>query len=180
MRLFVDVHKDLGAFKLDVSFETESGQITGLLGASGCGKSMTLRCVAGIEKPDRGRIVLDGRVLFDSEQHIDLPPQKRRVGYLFQNYALFPNMTIEQNIAVGVRDKKARQETVCLLYTSGGPLLRDALLPGGVQLPGGASGGLPSGGGGHAGTNPAAVIGRLLWNLYSIILTRRATPSWWT
>lgn len=112
MHLFVDVHKDLGAFKLDVSFETESGQITGLLGASGCGKSMTLRCIAGIEKPDRGRIVLDGRVLFDSEQHIDLPPQKRRVGYLFQNYALFPNMTIEQNIAVGVRDKKARQETV--------------------------------------------------------------------
>ena len=112
MRLFVDVHKDLGAFRLDVSFETDSGQITGLLGASGCGKSMTLRCIAGIEKPDRGRIVLDDRVLFDSQQHIDLPPQKRRVGYLFQNYALFPNMTVEQNIAVGVRDKKARRETV--------------------------------------------------------------------
>ena len=112
MHLFVDVHKDFGAFKLDVSFETESGQITGLLGASGCGKSMTLRCIAGIEKPDRGRIVLDDRVLFDSEQHIDLPPQKRRVGYLFQNYALFPNMTVAQNIAVGVRNKKARQETV--------------------------------------------------------------------
>ena len=112
MHLFVDVHKDFGAFKLDVSFETESGQITGLLGASGCGKSMTLRCIAGIEKPDRGRIVLDDRALFDSEQHIDLPPQKRRVGYLFQNYALFPNMTVAQNIAVGVRNKKARQETV--------------------------------------------------------------------
>ena len=112
MNLSVDIHKDLGTFKLDVSFETDSGQITGLLGASGCGKSMTLRCIAGIEKPDRGRIVLDDRVLFDSEQHIDLPPQKRRVGYLFQNYALFPNMTVAQNIAVGVRDKKVRQETV--------------------------------------------------------------------
>ena len=115
MHLFVDVHKDFGAFKLDVSFETDSGQITGLLGASGCGKSMTLRCIAGIEKPDRGRIVLDDKVLFDSEQCIDLPPQKRRVGYLFQNYALFPNMTVEQNIAVGVRDKTARQETVARL-----------------------------------------------------------------
>ena len=112
MNLSVDIHKDLGTFKLDVSFETDSVQITGLLGASGCGKSMTLRCIAGIEKPDRGRIVLDDRVLFDSEQHIDLPPQKRRVGYLFQNYALFPNMTVAQNIAVGVRDKKVRQETV--------------------------------------------------------------------
>ncbi|WP_130868719.1 sulfate/molybdate ABC transporter ATP-binding protein [Intestinimonas massiliensis (ex Afouda et al. 2020)] len=115
MRLFVDVHKDFGAFKLDVSFETESGQITGLLGASGCGKSMTLRCIAGIEKPDRGRVVLDGKVLSDSERHIDLPPQKRRVGYLFQNYALFPNMTVAQNIAVGVRDKKVRRETVARL-----------------------------------------------------------------
>lgn len=112
MGLSVDVHKDLGAFRLDVSFETESGQLTGLLGASGCGKSMTLRCIAGIERPDRGRIVLDGRVLFDSEAHIDLPPQQRLVGYLFQSYALFPNMTVEQNIAVGVREKKARRETV--------------------------------------------------------------------
>ena len=61
---------------------------------------MTLRCIAGIVKPDRGRIVLDGRVLFDSAQHIDLPPQQRGVGLLFQNYALFPNMTVEQNIPV--------------------------------------------------------------------------------
>ena len=115
MGLFVDIHKDLGVFRLDVSFETDSGQLTGLLGASGCGKSMTLRCIAGIEKPDRGQIVLDGRVLFDSEARINLPPQKRRVGYLFQNYALFPHMTVAQNIAVGVRGKKARQETVARL-----------------------------------------------------------------
>ena len=115
MALSVDIHKDFGSFRLDVSFETESGQLTGLLGASGCGKSMTLRCIAGIEKPDRGQIVLDGRVLFDSERRINLPPQKRRVGYLFQNYALFPNMTVAQNIAVGVRDKQTRQETVARL-----------------------------------------------------------------
>ena len=67
---------------------------------------MTLRCIAGIVKPDRGRIVLDGRVLFDSAQHIDLPPQQRGVGLLFQNYALFPNMTVEQNILCGLKTEK--------------------------------------------------------------------------
>lgn len=92
--------------------------MTGLLGASGCGKSVTLKCVAGIEKPDEGRIVLDGRVLFDSEKRIDLTPQQRRVGYLFQNYALFPNMTLVQNIAVGVRDRSKRRETVERLVKS--------------------------------------------------------------
>ena len=82
------------------------GGITGLLGASGCGKSMTLKAIAGIEKPDAGRIVLDGRVLFDSEKKVNLKPQDRKVGYLFQNYALFPNMTVEKNILCGpVRGK---------------------------------------------------------------------------
>ena len=72
---------------------------------------MTLKCLAGIETPDAGRIILDGRVLFDREKGINLSPQRRRVGYLFQNYALFPNMTVKQNITVGVRDRKAREET---------------------------------------------------------------------
>ena len=79
MSLLVDIKKDFGRFKLDAHFEAESGSVTGLLGASGCGKSVTLKCVAGIEKPDEGRIVLDGRVLFDSEKRIDLTPQQRRV-----------------------------------------------------------------------------------------------------
>ena len=73
---------------------------------------MPLRCIAGIVKPDAGRIVLDGRVLFDSAQHIDLPPQQRGVGLLFQNYALFPNMTVEQNVLCGLKaekDKAARK-----------------------------------------------------------------------
>ena len=82
MSLLVDIKKDFGRFRLDAHFEAESGAVTGLLGASGCGKSVTLKCVAGIEKPDEGRIVLDGRVLFDSEKRIDLTPQQRRVGYL--------------------------------------------------------------------------------------------------
>lgn len=74
-----------------------------LLGASGCGKSVTLKCIAGIMTPDRGHIILDGETIFDSEKHINLPPQKRRVGYLFQQYALFPNMTVLQNIRCGIR-----------------------------------------------------------------------------
>ena len=72
-----------------------------LFGESGCGKSLTLKCIAGIEKPDEGRIVLNGRTLFDSEQGINVPARERRVGYLFQEYALFPHMTVEENIAVG-------------------------------------------------------------------------------
>lgn len=74
-----------------------------LLGASGCGKSVTLKCIAGIMTPDRGHIILDGETLFDSEKPIDLPPQKRRGGDLFQQYARFPSMTVLQNIRCGIR-----------------------------------------------------------------------------
>ena len=111
MSLEVNIAKKLDGFTLRAEF-TAGSTATALLGASGCGKSMTLRCIAGIVKPDAGRIVLDGRVLFDSEQHIDLPPQQRGVGLLFQNYALFPNMTVEQNILCGLKaekDKAARK-----------------------------------------------------------------------
>ncbi len=107
MSLRVDIRKSLGSFTLDVDFTAAQG-ITSLLGASGCGKSMTLKCIAGIEKPDEGRIELDGRVLFDSAQGVNLPPQQRRVGYLFQNYALFPNMTVRQNILCGLNREKDR------------------------------------------------------------------------
>ena len=102
MILIVDIKKRLGDFLLEVSFETED-RVTGLLGPSGCGKSMTLKCIAGVEKPDSGRIILDGETLFDSRRGICLSPQKRRVGYLFQSYALFPNMTAAQNILCGMR-----------------------------------------------------------------------------
>ena len=105
MSLEVNIEKKLDGFTLRAAF-TAGNTSTALLGASGCGKSMTLRCIAGIVKPDRGRIVLDGRVLFDSDRHIDLPPQQRGVGLLFQNYALFPNMTVEQNIFCGLKAEK--------------------------------------------------------------------------
>ena len=107
MSLHVDIKKRLGSFVLESAFEQDGG-VLGLLGASGCGKSMTLKCIAGIEKPDEGRIVLDGRVLYDSAARVNLPPQQRQVGYLFQNYALFPNMTVRQNIAVGLHREKDR------------------------------------------------------------------------
>ena len=84
MSLFVDIRKRLGDFVLDARFETDD-PVTGLLGASGCGKSMTLKCIAGVETPDEGRIVLDGETLFDSARGVNLPPQKRGVGYLFQH-----------------------------------------------------------------------------------------------
>ena len=116
MSLQVDVRKSFGpTFSLDVSFEVDAADETlALLGPSGCGKSMTLKCIAGIVTPDEGRIVLNGRVLFDSAAGVNLRPQERRVGYLFQNYALFPNMTVEQNIAVGVlgKGKEERAQTV--------------------------------------------------------------------
>ena len=111
MSLEVNITKKLDGFTLHANFTARS-TATAILGASGCGKSMTLRCIAGIVKPDAGRIVLGGRVLFDSAQHIDLPPQQRGVGLLFQNYALFPNMTVEQNVLCGLKaekDKAARK-----------------------------------------------------------------------
>ncbi|MEG1593050.1 MAG: ATP-binding cassette domain-containing protein [Oscillibacter sp.] len=103
MKLSVEIHKQLGDFQLHVQFDVGEARLA-LLGASGCGKSVTLKCIAGMITPDEGRIVLNGRVLFDSAARINLPPQKRRVGYLFQNYALFPHMTVRQNIAVAARN----------------------------------------------------------------------------
>lgn len=97
MELFVDIKKKFLDFTLKVNFEAGLDAL-GLLGASGSGKSMTLRCIAGLEKPDEGRIVLNGRVLFDSEKGINISCRKRKIGFLFQNYALFPNMTVEENI----------------------------------------------------------------------------------
>ena len=104
MSLFVDVTKRLGDFVLDVSFNADDpSEMLAILGASGCGKSETLKCIAGIERPDKGRIALNDRVLFDSEARVDVPVQDRRVGYLFQNYALFPTMTVLDNVMAGVR-----------------------------------------------------------------------------
>lgn len=106
MGLYADIEKDFGGFRLKTRFEAENG-VLGILGASGCGKSMTLRCIAGLIKPDRGKIILDSETLFDSERRINLSPQRRHVGLLFQNYALFPNMTVWQNLMTGIRAREA-------------------------------------------------------------------------
>ena len=101
--LKVDIHKELKEFDLDVDFELKNGCL-GILGPSGCGKSMTLKSIAGIVDPDKGIVSLttgEETVYFDSEKKINLKPQKRNVGYLFQNYALFPNMTVEENVGIG-------------------------------------------------------------------------------
>lgn len=120
MSISVDIEKKLGSFSLKVHF-IAANETLALLGASGCGKSMTLRCIAGIEKPDKGRIVLDGVTLFDSEKNINMSPQERHVGLLFQNYTLFPNMTVLQNIRTGAkreRDKEKRENSVRQIINS--------------------------------------------------------------
>lgn len=114
MSILVDIEKRLGEFTLNVSF-SGGEEIIALLGASGCGKSMTLKCIAGIERPDRGRIVVNGRTLFDSEKHICLTPQQRRVGLMLQSYALFPNMTVLQNIRAGAVREKDSEKRKCLM-----------------------------------------------------------------
>lgn len=105
--LEVQIYKKLAEFDLDVSFQVDD-IVLGLMGASGSGKSMTLKCIAGIETPDRGRIVLNDRVLFDSEKKINVSIQKRNVGYMFQSYALFPNMTVYENICTGLKARKRK------------------------------------------------------------------------
>ncbi len=122
MSLYVDIEKDLGSFRLKVKFEA-GDETLALLGASGCGKSLTLKCIAGIETPDKGRIVLDDTVLFASEQKINLSPQQRRTGLMFQSYALFPNMTVLQNIMAGANrepDKAKRRAVVSAVMESFG------------------------------------------------------------
>ncbi|MTJ53344.1 molybdate ABC transporter permease subunit, partial [Anabaena sp. UHCC 0253] len=99
--LCLDIEKRLANFHLQVAFNTDD-QPLGLLGTSGAGKSMILRCIAGIETPNKGRIILNDRVLFDSEKKINIPIYQRRIGFLFQNYALFPHMTVAENIAFGI------------------------------------------------------------------------------
>lgn len=139
MALTVDIEKRLGEFVLRTAFTAETGEALALLGASGSGKSMTLRCIAGIQRPDRGTIALDGRVLFSSEEGVDLPPQQRRLGFLFQQYALFPNMTALENIAAGAHalpraQRRARaEELLRLLHLEGRGRAYPRQLSGGEQ-----------------------------------------------
>ena len=108
--LSVDITKNLPDFSLSLRFSIER-DILVLFGPSGCGKTTTLRSIAGLLQPDGGRIVNDGEVFFDAADKIFIPPRQRRIGYMFQDFALFPHMTVYRNIWYGVRDhdQEARQ-----------------------------------------------------------------------
>ena len=112
MSLVLDIKKRYPGFMLDMQLEAGEERVA-LLGASGCGKSCTLRCIAGVETPDEGRIVVNGVTFFDSAAGINLSPQERKCALLFQNYQLFPNMTVADNVCAGVKgagDAAARKK----------------------------------------------------------------------
>lgn len=107
MSIDIDISKQLNNYRLSVEIKSSARRI-GILGESGAGKSMTLKCIAGIEKPDFGKICADEKVYFDSDSKINTSPQMRCAGYMFQNYALFPTMTVYENVAAGVRKPSAK------------------------------------------------------------------------
>lgn len=109
MSVIVDIRKELAAFDLEVSFEV-GNETLGFLGVSGCGKSMTLRCIAGVETPDEGKIIVNGTTYFDSAAKINMSPQQRKTALLFQNYQLFPHMTVAKNIAAGLGKNVSAEE----------------------------------------------------------------------
>ncbi|GGC77630.1 sulfate/molybdate ABC transporter ATP-binding protein [Enterococcus wangshanyuanii] len=115
MKLMVDIQKKLRTHTLAASFEIEATTL-GILGASGCGKSMLLKCIAGIETPDSGRIQLGERMLFDKELKINVAPQKRKVGLLFQQYALFPHLTVYKNLSSVTKNKRLIAELLELFH----------------------------------------------------------------
>ena len=101
MSLVLDIKKRYPGFTLDIQLDAGEERVA-LLGASGCGKSCTLRCIAGVETPDEGKIVVNGVTFFDSVAGINLSPQERKCALMFQNYQLFPNMTVADNVCAGV------------------------------------------------------------------------------
>ncbi len=102
-------NKNAPDFLLDIAFSADAG-ITALMGASGAGKTTILRLIAGILTPDEGSIILDSQFFFDSAKNVNLSIQERKVGFVFQDYALFPHLTARQNIAYGIKDKNLKNE----------------------------------------------------------------------
>ncbi len=104
MALEVDIIKTLPDFDLEVSFTCKKGELSVFVGPSGAGKTTLVRIIAGLEKPDKGRIAYDGEVWVDTKQGIFLAPQKRRLGYVFQEYTLFPHLNVYKNVAFAAQD----------------------------------------------------------------------------
>jgi molybdate transport system ATP-binding protein len=136
MSIEVDIRKKLFSFTLHICFTAENERL-GLLGASGCGKSMTLKCIAGINTPDEGRIVINGRVVYDSRRRINLPPRERKIGYLFQQYALFPHMTVRQNLGIVLKNRGAGEKKKLIAETLSKFALEDLADRKPAQLSGG-------------------------------------------
>lgn len=115
MSIEVCINKKFKGFNLNVSFATECKRLA-VLGASGCGKSLSLKCISGIETPDAGKIIVNGKTFFDKSRKINIKPQSRNIGYMFQNYALFPHVTIEKNIEYALSmHKENKKEKVSKL-----------------------------------------------------------------
>lgn len=137
--LDVDIRAEVRGFVLEVAFQTRNGEMLALFGPSGTGKSLTLRCLAGLLRPLDGCIVLNGRVLFDAADRVDIPPRARKVGYVPQHYALFPHLTAAENIGYGLHDQPATEqrarvaEMVKLMRLEGLEARRPHQLSGGQQ-----------------------------------------------
>lgn len=122
MGIYFRIRKKLDHFSLDLEYEFDHGVLV-IQGESGAGKTTILNCISGLTMPDEGRIDFGERVVFDSGTGINVPARMRNIGYLFQNYALFPNMTVQQNIVYGIKnkpeysDKEKREEL--LQYAEG-------------------------------------------------------------
>lgn len=101
--LSVHIIKQLHNFKIETQWSVKKGEIVALFGPSGAGKTLSLKCISGLEVPDTGKIILNGKKLFDSDNKINIPPQKRKVGYLPQNYGLFPHMSLIDNVKYGIQ-----------------------------------------------------------------------------
>jgi len=106
----IRVKRELRDFELEVELSVGDGEVVCLVGRNGCGKSTVLRMVAGIMRPDEGRIVINDRVLFDSEANVNVGPEGRDVGMVFQNYAVFPHMSVMKNISFGLRSRGAGKD----------------------------------------------------------------------
>jgi molybdenum ABC transporter ATP-binding protein len=110
--LSVQFRKQLREFELEIGFQVRPAETLVVIGPSGCGKTTTLNIIAGLVVPDEGRISLAGRALWDSAAGVDVPTERRSIGYVFQDFALFPHMSVSENVAYGLRNRKARKETI--------------------------------------------------------------------
>lgn len=104
MSSYIRIVKSLSSFTIDIEISFNSGVLV-IQGESGAGKSTILNCISGLLEPDDGTIEICEKLVFDKYHKINIPAKDRRIGYLFQNYALFPNMTVEENIAYGIKNK---------------------------------------------------------------------------